>query len=224
MIKIIFCSRFTITAVWFLKEEFMPYAAGHREAVREKIVQSARRLFNQHGFENVSVDQIMEAAELTLGGFYSYFESKTDLYAEALACFFTDPNWQNTWDGIQIDLDASPVGPQVVRAYLSQAHYDNIEDSCPMVALPSDVARGDKKAKQAFETVFRAMVRFLDTDVRERDESATTAQAIAALCIGGMVVARAIDDRQLADSLRDACLAVALRLGGWQTEGRAVAS
>lgn len=37
----------------------MPYPAGHRERVRKKIVESARRLFNCNGFENVSVDSIM---------------------------------------------------------------------------------------------------------------------------------------------------------------------
>jgi len=76
-------------------------------------------------------------------------------------------------------------------------------------------ARGGRKQKQAFEKVFRAMVGFLDHDVRNKDR-ATTAQAIAALCIGGMVIARAMDDRKLADALRNTCLVVALRLGGWQ--------
>ena len=43
----------------------------------------------------------------------------------------------------------------------------------------------------------------------------TTAEAIAALSIGGMVVARTMVDRALADELRAACMAVALDLGGW---------
>ncbi len=43
----------------------------------------------------------------------------------------------------------------------------------------------------------------------------TTAQGIASLCIGGMVVARALVDPALADELRDACMSVALDLGGW---------
>jgi TetR/AcrR family transcriptional regulator, transcriptional repressor for nem operon len=42
-----------------------------------------------------------------------------------------------------------------------------------------------------------------------------TAQATAALCVGGMVVARAMENREVADELRDACMAVALELGGW---------
>jgi AcrR family transcriptional regulator len=51
----------------------MPYPEGHRTEVRKKIVQSARRLFNRHGFNGVSLQQIMAGAGLTHGGFYSYF-------------------------------------------------------------------------------------------------------------------------------------------------------
>ena len=39
--------------------------------------------------------------------------------------------------------------------------------------------------------------------------------AIAALCIGGMVVARSMNDRALGDKLREAATNVALELGGW---------
>src|SRR5690348_160395 len=78
-------------------------------------------------------------AGLTRGGFYTYFESKSDLYAEALACFFTDPNWKNCWEGVNVDLTAADAGAQ-------------------MVALPSDVARSGGSAKRAFEAVFQGMV------------------------------------------------------------------
>ncbi|HEX5281015.1 MAG TPA: TetR/AcrR family transcriptional regulator [Micropepsaceae bacterium] len=78
----------------------MPYPIGHRDKIRTRIIHSARRLFNRNGFENVSVNQIMAAAGLTRGGFYQYFKSKSDLYVEALSCFFTDPNWKNTWEGV----------------------------------------------------------------------------------------------------------------------------
>jgi AcrR family transcriptional regulator len=177
----------------------MPYPPGHRDDVRTRIVESARKLFNRSGFDNVSVDQIMADAGLTRGGFYSYFESKSDLYAEALACFFTDPGWKSRWEGIDVDLNAAEVGPQIVRAYLSPQHFEDVDNSCPMVALPTDVARAGKSAKQAFEKAFKAMVEVLSADAPE-----ATAQAIATLCIGGMVVARALDDRALADDLREA--------------------
>ena len=194
----------------------MPYPAGHRAQVKKKIIDSARRLFNRYGFESVPIGQIMAAAGLTHGGFYSYFESKSDLYAEVLGCFFTDPEWKSCWEGVHVDLSSTDVGPQVVRAYLSRQHFEDVENSCPMVALPTDVARSGVSAKRAFETVFKAMVSVLERSlVDKKRPRRTQAQAIAALCIGGMVVARTMVDRALADDLRSACTAMALKLGGW---------
>ncbi len=194
----------------------MPYPAGHRTAVKKKIVDSARRLFNRHGFENVSLNQIMAGAGLTHGGFYSYFKSKSDLYAEVLGCFFTDPEWKNCWEGVHVDLSGTDVGAQVVRAYLSRQHFEDVENSCPMVALPTDVGRSGVSARRAFETVFKAMVNVLERSmVQNGRRRRSTAQAVAALSIGGMIVARTIADRTLADELRNSCMAVALQLGGW---------
>lgn len=183
----------------------MPYPAGHRDNTRTRIVHAARRLFNRNGFENVSIDQIMAAAGLTRGSFYNYFDSTSDLYVEVLSCFFTDPNWKNTWEGVGIDVNAACVGPHIVRAYLSRQHFENVDDSCPMIALPRDIARGEQQAKRAFETVFDSMVRFLERGVHKpTSNTRATAQAIAALCVGGMVVARAMDQREVADDLRTA--------------------
>lgn len=194
----------------------MPYPARHRVKVKKSIIDSARRLFNRYGFDNVSISQIMEGAHLTHGGFYSYFKSKSDLYSEVLGCFFTDPDWKNCWKGVHVDLSSTDVGTQVVRAYLSRQHFENVENSCPLVALPSYVARSGKDVKRAFETVFKAMVSVLERSLYDKNRSSgARAQAIAALCVGGMVVARSVVDRAVADELRDACLAIALELGGW---------
>jgi TetR/AcrR family transcriptional repressor of nem operon len=199
----------------------MSYPAGHRVAVKKNIIDSARRLFNRHGFESVSLKQIMAGAGLTHGGFYSYFKSKSDLYAAVLGCFFTDPEWKSCWEGVHVDLSSTDVGRQVVRAYLSRQHFEDVENSCPMVALPTDVARSGVSAKRAFETVFKAMVSVLERSlVQNGRHRRTIAQSIAALAIGGMVVARTMVDRALADELRAACMAVALDLGSWKKNSK----
>jgi len=60
------------------------------------------------------------------------------------------------------------------------------------------------------------MVSLLGRDVRSPEQTREdTAMAIAALCIGGMVVARSMNDRQLGDRLREAATNIALDLGGW---------
>jgi TetR/AcrR family transcriptional repressor of nem operon len=196
----------------------MPYPASHRVETKRAIIDSARRLFNRSGFDNVSLHEIMAGAGLTHGGFYSYFKSKSDLYAEVLECFFTDPNWKNCWEGVKVDLSSTDVGSQIVHAYLSRQHFEDVENSCPMVALPSDVARSGPSAKAAFETVFRAMVSVLERSMIESGNARhARAQGIAAMCIGGMIVARTILDRALADELRASCLAIARGVAGWKS-------
>ena len=150
---------------------------------RGKIIQSARRLFNRHGFDNVSLDQIMSGAGLTRGGFYSYFRSKSDLYAEVLGCFFTDPQWKSCWEGVEVDLASRDVGPQVVRAYLSRQHFEDVENSCPMVALPTDVTRSGESAKHAFETVFGAMVTVLERSLKQGRRSRCTGRRRLLPCV-----------------------------------------
>jgi TetR/AcrR family transcriptional regulator, transcriptional repressor for nem operon len=194
----------------------MPYPAGHHAVVKKNLLSSARKVFNRHGFESVSLQQIMADVGPTHGGFYSYFKSKRDLYAAVIGCFFTDPEWKSRWEGVLVDLSSTDAGPQVVRAYLSRQHFEDVENSCPMVALPTDVARSGISAKRAFETVFKAMVSVLERSLIEKGRPRRTiAQSIAALAIGGMVVARTMVNRALADELRAACTAVALHLGRW---------
>jgi len=197
--------------------DFVPYSIRHRTETKEKIIESARRLFNQHGFDGASLKQIMEGAGLTHGGFYSYFKDKSALYTEALRCFFTDPNWKNRWQGVDISPDSSDVGAQVIRAYLSRQHFKDVANSCPMVALPTDVRRCGSNVKRAFENVFHAMVGTLEKSMSDKSHAShRKAQAIAALSIGGLIVARAMLDNAAADELREACLSVALELGGWE--------
>jgi TetR/AcrR family transcriptional regulator, transcriptional repressor for nem operon len=136
-----------------------------------------------------------------------------------LTCFFTDPNWKNRWEGVKIDPTSSEAAPQIVRAYLSRQHFDDVGNSCPMVALPNDIARSDEKVRDAFDGVFKAMVTMLGRDVKTTAlPPEDTALAIAAMCVGGMVVARALNDKRLADQLREAATEVSLRLGGWNAE------
>lgn len=49
---------------------------------KKKIFEAARRLINEYGYDNVSVDAIVEAAAVSKGSFYVHFESKDALAAE----------------------------------------------------------------------------------------------------------------------------------------------
>ena len=53
------------------------------EITRERIIAQAAPIFNMHGFEGSSMQDVMEAAGLEKGGLYRHFASKEELAVEA---------------------------------------------------------------------------------------------------------------------------------------------
>jgi AcrR family transcriptional regulator len=51
---------------------------------KKKIYNNAVLLFNKYGFENVSVDSIVEKAGISKGGFYVHFDSKDAILTEMI--------------------------------------------------------------------------------------------------------------------------------------------
>jgi TetR/AcrR family transcriptional regulator, transcriptional repressor for nem operon len=188
----------------------MPGRRSKHETIRKKILESAGRLFNRHGFNAVSIDDVMADAGLTRGSFYNYFSSKTDLYAQSVARVVGAKRDTSNGHTARFSPD------QIVRDYLSVHHFEDTETSCPMIGLPSDISRTDRSVRQAFESALRFMIEtFEQGEGGQARPDRKGALAIAALCVGGMVLARSIEDRGLADEMRDAALAVALSLGNW---------
>jgi len=199
----------------------MPYTAAHKQQTRERIVRTARRLFNRRGFSDVSIDEIMAAAGLTRGGFYNHFRTKEEPYAEAVTAILWDHPAKN-WEGIELDFTAT--GPklarQIVEAYLTRQHFQDIDGSCPMIALPSDVARGAPQVKAAFRQLLEGMAEVFAANLPPHSLSPRDrALALAALLVGGMALARAVDDEALADRIRAAARALALEVSGWTGVG-----
>ncbi len=194
----------------------MPYSAKHKAEVRERIVEHARVMFNREGFETVSIDQLMEGVGLTRGGFYNHFKNKEELYAEAVASFLNGQG--KTWRE-EVGVKAENGGLQTVRAmidsYLSQEHLDDIDNQCPMIALPSDVARASPEVRAAYMSLLQAMTWLFENNLpQDNSDRRQKALALSALCVGGMVLSRTIDDRALSDDLRLSAKATALSMLG----------
>jgi len=190
----------------------MPYTAEHKAQTRQRIVEQARVLFNRNGFAEVTIDEIMAGAGLTRGGFYNHFRNKEELYAEAVASFLNGRG--KTWRD-DAGVDPENGGPETVRAminsYLSAAHMHDIDGQCPMIALPSDVARATPEARRSYEGLLRAMIWLFEHNLPEtRDDRRSTACVLAALSIGGMVLSRTLEDVVLADEVREAARSFAL--------------
>ncbi len=198
----------------------MPYTAEHKAETRTRIIKSARRLFNRNGFAEVTIDDIMEDAGLTRGGFYKHFAAKEDLYQAAVLQFICNEipeQWQR--DHIDPEARGRALARMIVDAYLSDEHYDDRDASCPMIALPSDVARENSAVKSAFRQVLDMIVSvFQDNAPKGVRSKRDSALATAATVIGAMVLARALDDPELSPALRASARREVMARTGWDQE------
>jgi AcrR family transcriptional regulator len=192
----------------------LPYRPEHKSETRARVVECARVLFNRHGYDNVTINMVMEAASLTRGGFYHHFRNKEDLFGAAVASFLMGRGAR--W---RAEAGVNPVDPalddaaNMLRSYLSPEHLGDLEGQCPMIALPSDVGRAAPAVREAYRCLLEAMIGLYERAIPSGNEGRrTTALALAALSVGGMVLARTIPDADLGAEVRDAALARALEM------------
>jgi len=164
----------------------MRYPAEETAAKHERIVKEASRLFRERGFENVSVSEVMKAAGLTHGAFYAHFGSKEELQSAAVAY------------GIKVSLGRMQRNKKnrgsYADRYLSRWHRDNPGDGCTMAALAQEVARSTPELKAAFE---QGLENFLAAKGADRKEAIFWTAAM----MGGVVLARAVQDPRLSDEI-----------------------
>ena len=184
----------------------MPYTAAHKSKTRARIVECARILFNRHGFDNVTIDMVMGDAKLTRGGFYNHFKSKEELFAAAVSSFLMGrgAEWRAE-AGIDPGRPTRKAARQMLAGYLSKDHLGDLDGQCPMIALPSDIARCAPEVRAAYQVLLESMVALFEHSlVGSAAKKRQDALTLAALCVGGMVIARTLPGSEVAEAVRAA--------------------
>ena len=160
---------------------------------RRAILAAAGRLFRERGVEAVSVAEVMQAAGLTHGGFYGYFDSKDELVAQAIAgALASAPP--------PADLAA------YVATYLAPAHRDDRARGCAMAARAAETVRAPAAARTEMTTGLKRQIDALarlapGADLAERRRAAIGSWAAM---VGALILARVSDDPALSDEVLDA--------------------
>lgn len=185
----------------------MPYPDTHKPKTREKILHSAARLFSWHGFDNVSIDAVMADAGLTRGAFYNHFSDKSALYAEAIS-------YAALHSQLVKYKPASP-GENRLQAlldvYLSHQHVGQEAFPCPLAFLATDVGHRDPLVRNTYTRVYQNMVKRIGKHGLSQSERENRLAATA-MMIGGVAIARALDDPETVDELLAACRKFGLAL------------
>jgi len=114
----------------------------------------AARSFREHGADSSGIGKVMKKAGLTKGGFYRHFESKDDLFVEAVARAF-DEMGRN-----MLEVAKSAPEGQALRAiierYLSTRHANSPGMGCAFAALGPELARQSPSVRKRIEVSRKA--------------------------------------------------------------------
>jgi len=117
----------------------MRYPVEQKAETHERIIDAAARSFREHGSEGQGVARLMKDVGLTHGGFYRHFESKEDLYVDAIARGF-----QEAADRLVGAAARAPQGQQlrtIIEHYLSVEHLEDPGGGCVLSTLAAEIAR-----------------------------------------------------------------------------------
>jgi TetR/AcrR family transcriptional regulator, transcriptional repressor for nem operon len=180
--------------------------AAAKEASHERIVSAAARAIRRSGYDGTGVADIMKEAGLTHGAFYAHFASREAMLAEAaaLACA------ESATAAADVVARTPPdkTLEAMLQAYLSKAHVQQVELGCPLAALGSETSRQAPEVRRVTTRHIKAMVDLISRQSPDWGQAAAHEQALVTLAtmVGALLLARAVDEPALSDSLLDAAL------------------
>lgn len=169
-------------------------------ANRERVLETAARLFRERGFAGVGVADIMASAGLTHGGFYGQFKSKEDLMAQA--CDRAVEKSLERWSrlaGQAGDLAWSAL----TESYVSPRHRDHPGGGCLVATLGSEAARQSGPVRQAVSAGVRETIELMTKLAPGTGKAARRDKAMAsfAAMVGALVLSRAVEDQALSEAI-----------------------
>ncbi|WP_321859381.1 TetR/AcrR family transcriptional regulator [Burkholderia cenocepacia] len=178
----------------------MRYSAEHKNETRTRILEAASRLFRQEGYGGSGIGPLTKAAGVTNGAFYGHFKSKGEAFRQIVL------------DG----LDQLRQGVAIFKAehgsrwrrpfvafYLGPRRTCALGESCALPSLSPEVMRADDDTRDAYEQALRQIVDEVSSGLGDTPDD-DRAIAFLALLSGGVTLARAVRDPELAQRIADA--------------------
>ena len=174
------------------------YDKEHKQATRQRIIETAGHRFKQDGIDGSGVATLMADAGLTNGAFYAHFTSKDDLVANVVADqLHTQAETFSTLTPGQAGLE------EFLRDYLSPQHRDNPSSGCPSAALLDEIGRCATATKDAYTAGARSIVDEIAARLAPGDPRSAYGKALGlfTMAVGTLQLSRALSDPKLADEV-----------------------
>lgn len=172
----------------------MRYSPKHKDQTRQRIIDTAARLFRQDGINATGLQPLMKTLELTPGGFYAHFKSKNELVETALQRA-VEQRQARTEEELS---HAQPLA-EFVAHYLSSVHRANPGSGCTLPTISAELGQRGQPSM----TTDRFILDRLNMMESKLDRADAAEQSVLLLSsmVGALLLSRSTSDPQLSDRL-----------------------
>ena len=134
----------------------MRLTSENKRKITHRIRAGAAKTFREHGYDAVSLDRLMEEANLTRGAFYAHYRSKAELFLDVVRHEHPLLVMLRSRTGESPDALYAQMS-KIFEDYLNIAHLEEIFRGCSLAALTGDVTRAKPEVKLAYGEAFNAI-------------------------------------------------------------------
>jgi len=131
----------------------MRYPVEQKAETHQRIIDAAARSFREHGSGGQGIANLMKDLGLTHGGFYRHFESKEDLFVDAIT-----RGLERVSDRLIAVAEAAPKGKELramIEHYLSVEHAEDVGAGCVIAALAPEIGRQPRAVRSGINAAMK---------------------------------------------------------------------
>ena len=132
------------------------------EQKRQFILQTARKIFMEKGFKDVTMKDIVDACEISRGGLYLYFDSTKEIFLEILKL-----ESQDTDDDFAANLKEDSAITDILEFFLQEQKKEILSVNSTLTVatyeffFANKVSRKENIVKQTFETAVKVLAELI---------------------------------------------------------------
>jgi TetR/AcrR family transcriptional repressor of nem operon len=172
---------------------------------KNKILNAALVMFQKEGFLGAGMRGFMKQAGLTIGGFYTHFKSKEDLFVKVVSEMFL--KYRTQTDEKLNGLEGRSWVEQFLELYLGEKHKDAKLSEGALHLIAVDIPRVGTAARRNFEIELKVSLSRIEHHLKiaKHPKPRETAILIMSLLIGGTSLSDAVQTKELSAEILKAC-------------------
>jgi len=167
-----------------------------KTSTREKILNSAYKLFYKQGFNGTSIDDILKDAQLNKGSLYHIFKSKKEVLLavieEKIAPILTEEDFKI------IQVESKPL--HFLEQKLLDVAFFDFKHGCPLNNLVQEMSPVDEDVAKALLKIYNNLEYYYflalrDENINEKEKK-SLAKMMVATVEGAIMAAKAAQDKE----------------------------